>query len=113
MALAVTGALAAVFTSTIGAASSATPVKISVTAKDYSFTLTKKIVPRGTTVLFTVVNRGKTVHDFQVNGKKSAFLPPGKKATFTVRFAKKATLQYVCTIPRHAELGMVGLFKVS
>jgi uncharacterized cupredoxin-like copper-binding protein len=88
-------------------------VTINVQMVEYRFKLSKQSVPHGTTVKFLVVNKGKTVHDFKILNKKTPYLGPGKKATLTVTFPKASRLQYICTVPRHAELGMLGVFKTT
>ena len=94
-------------------ASKAKPVTVTVVAKDFSFTLSRKTVPVGSTVVFKVVNRGKIGHDFKIAGKKTKLLAPGKSATLTVKFAKKGRFAYLCTVPGHARLGMKGVFGVG
>jgi len=94
-------------------ASKTKPVTVTVVAKDFSFTLSKKTVPVGSTVVFKVVNRGKIGHDFKIAGKKTKLLAPGKSATLTVKFAKKGAFAYSCTVPGHARLGMKGVFGVG
>ena len=86
--------------------------KITVTAKEFSFRLSKRRVPTGT-VVFTVINKGKISHDFKVAGKKTKTLNPGQKATLRVVFKKKGRFAYVCTLPGHARLGMKGVLGVS
>ena len=86
--------------------------KITVTAKEFSFKLSKRKVPKGT-VVFTVINKGKISHDFKIAGKKTKTLNPGKKATLRVVFKKKGRFAYVCTLPGHARLGMKGVLGVS
>src|SRR6202040_928881 len=67
------------------------PIKITVIAKEFSFSLTKSTVPHGSTVVFNVVNRGQLVHNlvFSSLGKHTPMLLPGGKATLTITFAKK------------------------
>jgi uncharacterized cupredoxin-like copper-binding protein len=84
---------------------------VSVTAKEYKFTLSRKTAPHGT-VVFKVVNKGKIAHDFKIAGKKTPKLQPGKKATLTVQL-KKGNYKYICTVPGHASFGMKGTFKVT
>ena len=78
-------------------------MKINVTASEFKFVLSKKTVPAGTTVIFTVTNKGKIPHDFKINGKKTKTLKPGKKATLRVKFPKKGTIAFICTLPGHAQ----------
>jgi uncharacterized cupredoxin-like copper-binding protein len=85
--LAVAGIASAAFASSRGAASPsvavATPTKITVTMTDFKFKLSKKTVPMGT-VVFTVINKGQSAHDFKINGKKTPKLAPGKSAKLRV-----------------------------
>jgi plastocyanin len=90
------------------------PTKITVTLKDYSFVFSKKYVKKGTTVLFTVKNAGTVQHnvDFTNYNKRSAIIPAGAKTTLKITFSKKGTVQVVCDVPRHIQLGMITTFKV-
>jgi uncharacterized cupredoxin-like copper-binding protein len=91
-----------------------TPFKVTVTAIDYSFKLSTKTVPRGRTIAFTVINRGRTVHDFAFpSRKKTPLLAAGKRTTLKITFTKKGRFQYICTVPRHAQLGMIGFLTVK
>ena len=89
----------------------AAATKVSVTAKEFKFVLSKKSVPHGT-VTFTVTNKGKVTHDFAIGGKKTKVLSPGKKQTLTVKL-KKGRDAYRCTVDSHAKLGMKGVLKVT
>lgn len=86
--------------------------RVSVTAKEYKFTLSKKKVNTGT-VIFTVTNKGKIGHDFSIGGKKTPIISPGKSATLKVTFKKKGQFKYTCTVPGHARLGMKGTLAVG
>jgi uncharacterized cupredoxin-like copper-binding protein len=98
----------------LAARSSATKtVTINVTASEWKFKLSKGTVPVGTTVIFKVTNRGKTDHDFKINGKKTPLIAPGKSKSIKVVFKKKGTLTYICTVSGHAKLGMTGKFGVG
>jgi uncharacterized cupredoxin-like copper-binding protein len=112
----VTGALA--LSGVAYAANSATavtPIKITVTLKDYSFGWSRTSVPKGSTVVFTVKNVGTVQHnvDFTTISKRSAIIQPGAKTTLKVVFKKKGSIQVVCDVPRHIQLGMVSTFKVK
>lgn len=91
------------------------PIKITVTLKDYSFTFSRKSVPHGSTVVFTVKNAGTVQHnvDFTSLNKRSAIISAGAKTTLKVVFKKRGTIQVVCDVPRHIQLGMVSTFKVT
>jgi uncharacterized cupredoxin-like copper-binding protein len=114
--LVVTGALA--LSGVAYAANSTTavtPIKITVTLKDYSFGWSRTSVPKGSTVVFTVKNTGSVQHnvDFTTLNKRSAIIQPGAKTTLKVVFKKKGSIQVVCDVPRHIQLGMVSTFKVK
>jgi mono/diheme cytochrome c family protein len=89
------------------------PQKITVTASEFKFVLSKKTVRAGTTVVFTVVNKGKIAHDFKIAGKKTKTLAPGQRTKLTVKFPKKGVIAYICTLPGHAQGGMKGKFGVG
>jgi uncharacterized cupredoxin-like copper-binding protein len=91
----------------------ASTVTIKVTAKEWSFALSKRTVPVGTTVLFKVTNKGKIGHNFRIAGKKTPILNPGKSATLKVKFSKKGKIAFDCSVPGHARLGMKGTFGVG
>src|SRR5215468_9492451 len=116
-ALAGLGALGAVLIPAGGSAKTAAPhaskVTINVVANEWSFKLSKRSVPVGTTVVFKVTNKGKIGHDFRIAGKKTKLLAPGKSQLLAVKFTKKGTYAYLCTVSGHARLGMQGKFGVG
>jgi plastocyanin len=91
------------------------PVKITVTAKEFSFTFSKTSVPHGTTVIFTLINRGQLSHNlvFTTLSKSTPLLLPGHKATLKITFTKPGHYYYICSVPNHAEEGMAGSFVVT
>ena len=90
---------------------SAATTKVSVVASDFKFKLSKTKVARGT-VVFTLVNKGKTAHDFRISGKKTPLVRPKKTAKLTVVFKKPGKYHYLCTVPGHAAAGMKGVLTV-
>ena len=90
-------------------------VTVNVTATEFKFKLSKTSVPRGSVVTFKVVNKGNAPHDFdfQTLGKGTPYLAPGKSKTYSVTFKKPGSYRFVCTVPRHVELGMSGSFRVK
>jgi plastocyanin len=112
-ALAVSG-VAVASSSSASSSKTTVPTKITVTLKDYSFTFSRHSVKKGTTVLFTVKNAGTVQHnvDFTSYNKRSPIISPGAKTTLKITFSKKGTIQVVCDVPRHIQLGMVTTFKV-
>ena len=112
--IAALAASAVAFAST-QASSVVTPIKITATLREYSITFNRASVLKGKPVVFTVKNAGAVAHniDFVGIGKRTAVLAPGAKATLKITFKKKGTIQVVCDVPRHIQLGMVTSFKVK
>jgi uncharacterized cupredoxin-like copper-binding protein len=85
---------------------------ITVKGKEFSLKLSSNSIARPGTVTFTFKNAGTVLHDFKINGKKTAMIRPGKSARLVVSFKKKAKYPYLCTVPGHAAAGMKGVFTV-
>jgi uncharacterized cupredoxin-like copper-binding protein len=85
---------------------------INVTAKEFSFKLSKTSVAKPGDVTFEVKNAGTMLHDFRINGKQTPMIRPGKTAKLAVAFKKKGSYHYLCTVPGHAAAGMKGVFTV-
>ena len=92
-------------------AHSTVTTRVTVTATDSKFTLSKRSVPTGT-VIFTVTNKGKLSHDFKIAGKKTPLLSPGHSATLRVTFSKTGRYPYLSTVSGQASHGMKGVFSV-
>ncbi|HVR12767.1 MAG TPA: PQQ-dependent sugar dehydrogenase [Gaiellaceae bacterium] len=112
------GVLAAVATAAVALSGAATPTPgrtytVNVDAKDFSFKLSRRSVPAGSTVRFVVRNRGGVTHDFVIKGKRTHLLRPNQTQTITVAFPRKGTFRYLCSVPGHTRLGMKGVFGVS
>ena len=103
-------------TAAVGPTSTSAVTRITVTAgkpSEFRFTLSKKRIAAVGTVIFTVVNKGKTAHNFVINGKKTPLIAPGKSAKLRVVFKKKGTYVFKCSVTGHARLGMKGSFAVA
>ena len=85
---------------------------VTVIAKEFSFTLSKKSVKTGT-VIFTVKNKGKLAHDFAIAGKRTPLIAPGKSAILKVKFKQQGRFTYMCTVPGHAAAGMKGVLSIG
>jgi uncharacterized cupredoxin-like copper-binding protein len=111
-----TAALAAgIFVASSGAAKqrpSSAVTKVTVTATEFHFRLSRTSIAGPGKVAFRVVNKGKIGHDFKIAGKKTTLLAPGKSQTIVVAFRKAGRYRYLCTVPGHAKLGMKGTFVV-
>ncbi len=91
----------------------AATTKVTVTATEFKFKLSRRAIAAPGKVAFRVVNHGKISHDFKIAGKKTKLLKPGKSQTITVTLRKKGRYAYLCTVPGHAKLGMKGTFTVG
>ncbi len=89
------------------------PVTIRVDAKDFSFELSRRSVPAGTTVKFIVRNRGNVPHDFVIGKRRTRILARGRSQTIAVRFPRKGSIRFLCSVPGHVKLGMKGTFAVG
>jgi len=105
-------ALAALAAAHTVAEASAASTTVHVTEKEFNIKLSTGSLARPGTVTFDVKNAGKMAHDFRINGKQTRLIQPGKTATLTVAFKKKAGYHYICAVPGHAALGMKGVFTV-
>ncbi len=97
-----------------GSAQQTATTTVAVTAGKpgvFSFTLSKKTIPKGTGV-FKVTNKGKIDHDFKIAGKKTKVLAGGRTATLKLTL-KAGKYPYLCTLPGHAALGMKGVLVVK
>jgi plastocyanin len=90
---------------------SKTTTRVTVTATEFKFTLSRRSAPTGT-VIFTVTNKGKIAHDFKIAGKKTPLLSPGRSATLRVTFSTTGRYPYLSTVSRQASHGMKGVFTV-
>lgn len=85
---------------------------VNVVASEFKFVLSSKSAKRGV-VIFKVKNAGKVGHDFDIDGRKTKVISPGKSATLRVVFLRKGTYPYKCTVPGHAAAGMKGVFTIT
>jgi cytochrome c6 len=90
----------------------ASAATIKVTARDYTFKLSKKAAPSGK-VTFVVKNAGKKNHNFKITNKKTPILKPGKSAKLIVTFKKAGKFAYTSTVPGDAKKGMKGTFTIK
>lgn len=90
-------------------------IRINVLATDFSFSLDRSETEAGR-ITFVIENDGSVQHDFTIRGdgveQKTPMIEPGESATLTVDL-EPGTYAYVCTIPGHEQLGMIGSFAVT
>lgn len=95
--------------------SAAKATKLSVAAgspSEFRFKLSAVTVSTGV-VTFVVRNDGQLPHDFQIAGKRTTLIQPGKSQTLKVTFAKAGAYPYLCTVSGHAAAGMKGTLRVN
>lgn len=85
---------------------------ITVKGGEFFFRLSTKAIATPGPVTFRFTNIGHVSHDFQIEGKKTPLVSPGKSASLAVKFKAKGKYPYLCTVPGHAAAGMKGTFTV-
>jgi uncharacterized cupredoxin-like copper-binding protein len=113
--IAVVAAAAALTLGIVGTAAArpsfARTTTVKVTAKDFSFALSTRVVHSGR-VTFVIRNDGQTDHDFAIAGHRSAVISPGQTTRLTVML-KHGRYPYRCTVDSHAQLGMKGVLRAT
>lgn len=111
------GVVAASLYATVASAQShsSKAIVVTVTMTNYHFKFSKTTgYKHGVAYTFKEVNHGTAVHNLDFQGVKAGkIIPAGQTASFTVTFKKAGKYQYLCDVPRHAELGMAGSLKVA
>jgi plastocyanin len=114
--LAVGVAVASLYAAIASASTHTTkPIVVTVTMTNYHFKFSKTTgYKHGVAYTFRTINKGSAVHNLDFQGVKAGkIIPHGKTTSFTVTFKKAKKYQYLCDVPRHAELGMAGTLKVA
>src|SRR5258707_9490867 len=90
-------------------------IVVTVTMTNYHYKFSKTTgYKHGVYYTFKTVNKGSAPHNLDFQGVKAGtIIAPGKTKSFTVKFKKAGRYQYLCDVPRHAELGMAGILKVA
>jgi len=88
---------------------------VTVTMTDFKFKLSfAGPYKRGVKYVFKTVNKGNAVHNFDIQKVKATkVIPRGKTSSMAVIFKKAGKMQFICDVPRHAELGMAGRLTVK
>jgi uncharacterized cupredoxin-like copper-binding protein len=92
------------------AAAAATTIQVK--GGEFFFRLSTKSISKPGKVTFAFKNIGHVAHDFNISGKKTPLIQPGRTARLVVTFKKKGKWVYKCTVPGHAAAGMKGTFTV-
>ena len=90
-------------------------IVVTVTMTNYHFKFSKRTgYKHGVYYTFKTINKGSAPHNLDSQGVKARkIIAPGHTVRFTVKFKKAGKYQYLCDVPRHAELGMAGILKVA
>lgn len=87
---------------------------IDLAAGDFAFKPAEITVKAGETVNLQLINQGAVIHDLYLTaGGLWVVAQPGQTATAGIRFDRPGTYQFYCTVPGHAEAGMVGRVVVT
>ncbi|HEY6961453.1 MAG TPA: cupredoxin domain-containing protein [Gaiellaceae bacterium] len=109
--------LAVVAAAVAALAHTAAPSRVQVSAKEFSFSLSRLHVRAGTAVI-ELVNYGQDPHDLRLQrlGARhvagTAEVAPGGRTDLTVRLAP-GRYSFWCSIANHRELGMRGVLVVT
>ena len=74
--------------------------------------LSKGSLARPGTVTFAVKTPARWRTTSGSTARQTRLIQPGKTASLTVAFKKKAGYHYICAVPGHAAVGMKGVFTV-
>ena len=88
--------------------------KVEVTATQFRFNPADVTVRAGQWVIVEFSNDDPVVHDWMVQSVPNADVParPGQTARLRFVLNEPGTYTVLCSIPGHAEAGMVGTLKV-
>ena len=90
-----------------------TAPSIEVEANEFAFRPDRVVIEAGTTLNLTLVNHGRLVHDLSIPELELQLVaPPGQTATTALRVSEPGEYEVLCTVPGHAQAGMVGSIVV-
>ncbi|HSO28444.1 MAG TPA: heavy metal translocating P-type ATPase, partial [Candidatus Sulfomarinibacteraceae bacterium] len=89
--------------------------QVAVTASGFRFQPAEVTVRAGEWVVVEFTNEDEVVHDWMVEGVPNVDVParPGQTATLRFVLDKPGMYMVMCSIPGHAEAGMVGMLVVE
>lgn len=108
-------AIAAVALAGLTALAGAAAQKVTLVAKEFSYTPNKITVKAGQPVQLVLDNKGVIEHDFVLDRfkVKMGLIQPGKTGTVTFTPNAKGTFPFYCSVPGHKEAGMTGTLVVQ
>jgi uncharacterized cupredoxin-like copper-binding protein len=88
--------------------------EVALNTVDLAFEPNEFAIAANTDVTITITNEGVLEHDFAVDdlGVQSELLASGDTTTVTIN-AAPGTYEFHCTVPGHAQAGMVGTLTVQ
>jgi uncharacterized cupredoxin-like copper-binding protein len=88
--------------------------RVAITASNYRFQPADVTVRAGEWVIVEVANLDPVVHDWMLEGVPNVSVParPGQTARLRFVLDTPGTYMVMCSIPGHAEAGMVGMLNV-
>lgn len=88
--------------------------QINVQAGEFVFDPSRIEIRADEPVNIRLVNRGALLHDLTVEGLAfQVSAVPGERATAGLEAAEPGSYRFLCTVPGHAEAGMVGTLVVK
>ncbi|HYN35349.1 MAG TPA: cupredoxin domain-containing protein [Actinomycetota bacterium] len=88
--------------------------EVVVKARDFGFSPPTVTVDAGTPVNITLVNEGDVVHDLTIPELDiQVVAAPEERASLGLTPDRAGEYRFECTVPGHAEAGMVGRFVVA
>jgi len=88
--------------------------QIRVQAGEFVFDPSRLEIQNGEPVNIRLSNRGALLHDFTIEGLDFRLVArPGERSIGGLEAAEAGSYRFVCTVPGHAEAGMVGTLVVK
>lgn len=111
----VLGLMALMMLTACGTGGGATPVSITVKAKDIQYETTSLTAKVGQPITLTLENTGALDHSFVIDelNVKIENVKPGGTGTTTFTPSKAGTYTFYCNVPGHKEAGMTGTLTVT
>jgi plastocyanin/mono/diheme cytochrome c family protein len=91
------------------------PGTFNVEMKDIAFAETTLTVPANTEITINLTNTGAAPHAFKIEalGVDSGEYASGQSGAVTFNSGEPGTYTYICPVPGHADIGMVGTIVVE
>lgn len=89
-------------------------ITVTIVASEWKFEPAQIQIPVGQPVTVIFENRGTTPHDLEIKEADfNLYAGPGQTVTGTLKVKKAGEYRFVCSLPGHAEAGMVGTLIVG